>query len=139
MFKANAIDEYLERKDIDPDYSQDAFALAKGVSQGQISKWLNKRNKIFQQAADSKKSHLFKSRPSGPKFPEIEAGLLDEFKKQRKEGRRVSARWFKKKAKKIAAEKRVENFKISKGWFYLFLHRQRLSLRKQTNSKKKLC
>ena len=125
VFKANAIEQYLEMKEADPNYSQDAFALAKGISQGQISKWLKTKDKIFKQAADSTKNHLFKSRPSTPTFQKIEAGLLDEFKKQRNEGRRVSARWFKKTAKKIAAEKTVGNFKISKGWFYLFLRRHK--------------
>ena len=68
--------------------------------------------------------------------PDVEAQLIAKFKEQRKEGRRVSARWFKKKATQIAKELQKEDFKASKGWFYMFLKRNNLSLRKKTNSKK---
>ena len=61
---------------------------------------------------------------------------MDKNKEQRKQGRRVSARWFKKTAKKIAREQNIEGFQASKGWFFLFLGRYNLVLRKKTNSKK---
>ena len=45
LFKATAIDEYLERKEISPSYGQDEYAQSKGLSQGQISKWVLNREK----------------------------------------------------------------------------------------------
>ena len=106
------------------------------MSQGQFSKWLNARDKIFKLAANALKRRLFKFQPSAPKFLSVEKALVDKYKEQRKQGRRVSARWFKKTAKKIAREQNIEGFQASKGWFFLFLGRYNLVLRKKMNSKK---
>ena len=136
IFKANIIDEFLAIKEQDSGFSQDEFALDKGISQSLLSKWLKRKDVIFKRAADNKKKNLCKTRKSGPLFPEIESNLLERFKTQRKEGRRVSSRWFKKQAKKIANANKLDSFKASKGWFFRFLTRNQLALRKKTNSKK---
>ena len=136
LLKAKILDEYIEKKETNPTYGQDAHADRWKISQGQFSLWLKNRDRIFKSAADSKKKGLFKCRPSVAKYLTIEQALVQKFKDQRKEGRRVSARWFKKTARKIATEQNVEGFTGSKGWFCLFLRRYNLVLRKKTNSKR---
>ena len=135
IFKANIIDEFLAIKEQDSGFSQDEFALDKGISQSLLSKWLKRKDVIFKRAADNKKKNLCKTRKSGPLFPEIESNLLERFKTQRKEGRRVSSRWFKKQAKIIAHANKFDSFKASKGWFFRFLTRNQLALRNKTKQK----
>ena len=54
VFKAECIEEYLERKGINPNYSQDEYALSLPgkVSQGLFSKWMKKKEIIIKQASD---------------------------------------------------------------------------------------
>ena len=79
------------------EYAQDEYAQSEDISQGQISKWLkNREEKKYKCAADGSRRTLCKIRPSIPLFPKIEGDLLEKQKEQRKEGWRVSAKWFKK-------------------------------------------
>ena len=47
------------------------------------------------------------------------------------------AKWFKKNARKLAFESYIDTLKASNGWFFRYLTRNRLALRKgKKNSKK---
>ena len=106
MHKAECIETYLERKEHNPDLSQDEFAmgLPGNITQGTFSKWLARKEAIFSEAADSYKRRLLKCRPSRLKYADVEAVLMEKFKRQRAEARRVSARWLKKNAVSIARD-----------------------------------
>ena len=52
VFKANIIDEYLEKLEECPDLSQDEFALSRNLNQSQISTWVQDKEKIFEMAAN---------------------------------------------------------------------------------------
>ena len=96
----------------------------------------SKNEGLFKIAANAPKRRLFKIQPSAPKFLSVEEALVDKYMEQRKQGKRVSALWFKKTAKIIAREQNIEGFEASKDWFFLFLRHYNLILRKKTNSKK---
>ena len=89
LLKAKILDEYIEKKETNPTYGQDAHADRWKISQGQFSLWLKNRDRIFKSPADSKKKGLFKCGPSVAKYLTIEQALVQKFKDQRKEGRRV--------------------------------------------------
>ena len=57
MHKAECIETYLERKEHNPDLSQDEFAmgLPGNITQGTFSKWLAQKEAIFSEGADSYK------------------------------------------------------------------------------------
>ena len=128
-FKAKVLDEYFDEKACNPSIKQETFASLKGISQGDLSKWLKKSDTIFKAAADATTRRLY--RTSGKnisvakiKFPQMEAELHIEFKERRSHGRRCSANWFKTKAKHIVKDL-YENttFTASHGWFSCFLKR----------------
>ena len=140
-FKAKVLDEYFDKKACNPSIKQETFASLKGISQGDLSKWLKKSDTIFKAAADATTRRLY--RTSGKnisvakiKFPQMEAELHIEFKERRSHGRRCSANWFKTKAKQIVKDL-YENatFTASHGWFSCFLKRFNLCPRKRSNTK----
>ena len=57
--------------------------------------------------------------------------MVDKYMEQRKQGKRVSALWFKKTAKIIAREQNIEGFEASKDWFFSFIRHYNLILRKK--------
>jgi len=75
LLKAKILDEYIEKKETNPTYCQDAHADRWKISQGQFSLWLKNRDRIFKSAADSKKKSLFKCRPSVAKYLTISKEL----------------------------------------------------------------
>ena len=54
VFKANIIDEYLEKLEECPGLSQDElnFALSRNLNQSQISTWVQDKDKLFEMAAN---------------------------------------------------------------------------------------
>ena len=132
---------YLERLESNPTLSQDDFCVqyGSGFAQSTFCKWVLDKEKIFELAAKEKTANLFRTPTDTPviKHEEMEKQLLEQFQERRKFGRRVTAQWLKLKAKTIAKELKPEStFKASNGWFYLFIKRNRLSLKSKTNSKK---
>ena len=57
--KARIIENYLDAKTANPALSQDQFGLDYGLSQGTLSKWLQKSEFIFIQARHERLSKLF--------------------------------------------------------------------------------
>ena len=139
--KAKVLDEWFEEKAQNPNISQDAFASLYGITQPDLNRWLSNKDNIYQEGAKETTRRLMSTggkniSKAKIKFPEMEAELHLQFKKRRSEGRRCSARWFKKTAKKIQKEKDSDStFIVSHGWFYLFLKRWKLTPRKKSNTK----
>ena len=140
-YKAKVLDEWFNEKSANPNLSQDAFAALYGITQGDLNRWISNKDKIFQEGAVEATRRLMSSggkniSKARIKFPEMEAELHLKFKTRRGEGRRCSASWIKKTAKKIQKEKDPDSdFTASRGWFYLFLKRFNLTSRKRSNSK----
>ena len=94
------------------------MGLPGNITQGTFSKWLARKEAIFSEAADFYKRRLLKCRPSCPNYADVEAVLMEKFKRQRAEGRRVSARWLKKTAVSIAKDLSQVDLKLPGGGFF---------------------
>ena len=58
-FKAKVLDEYFDEKACNPSIKQETFASLKGISQGDLSKWLKKSDTIFKAADDATTRRLY--------------------------------------------------------------------------------
>jgi len=98
--KARFIELYHEMKDEDSTLSQEAFCNGvSGITQSQLSKYLQNKEAIFTAAAGEEK-HLLRAANSnsGARFPQLETDLAEAIRGRRKEGRQCTANWIKYKA-----------------------------------------
>lgn len=87
-FKAKVLNELLFT-----DKSQYAIADEFKINQSMISKWLKKKDDLFQKAAASKTKHLLKYCPARKSLPMYET-LLTTFREARKKRHHVDFNWF---------------------------------------------
>ena len=93
--------------------------------------WAAQEKQLTKSSKGSK--HCSKARK--PDHPEMEAKLMEEFREMRGKGLKVKGYCFKLRARQLLSEMEPESsFKFSDGWFDRFKARNKISLRRATNT-----
>ena len=131
---------YYEAQEDGNYLSQEQVASQWNISQAIVSKWIAKKEEIFKKAAKKQYSRGIWANNAVMQKPEVvamEKQLMEVFKERRKEGRKCSSYYMRKKAREIMEELSPNSdFKASDGWFRKFCIRFNLVNRRKTNVKK---
>lgn len=99
-----------------------------------ILRWAASEKTISNSSKGSKHCTKFRK----PDYPEVEAALMEEFKEMRGKGLKVKGYWFKIRARQLLSEMDPgKSFQFSDGWFDRFKARNKISLRRATNTAQK--
>ena len=112
-----------------PGMSNKKLSQKYGISQPQISKILKNQLKILTTLNSNNGSSRLKVCSKGGKFPEVENRLYDWVVKKQNNHLKISNQLMSDKAKEIAAELGIVDFKCSENWIIRFKSRKNLSFR----------
>jgi hypothetical protein len=122
------------------DFPMTVLADRLNINKSELSRWNNKRNKIFAMARSSGNSRLRKQREDGGRFPAAEAALYGEFLWRRRYLRRKTTKhWLRVRMRYIVQRDHagaVGAFNASEGWCSNFCRRWRISSQCRTNKHK---
>ena len=104
-----------------------AAARKLSVNESMVRRWRRQREELMQCQKSRKAFRGHKSR-----WPELENVLEDWVSTQRAGGRGVSTVQIRLKAKTIAREMNIEDFKAGPSWCFRFMRRKNLSIRART-------
>ncbi|XP_065808847.1 uncharacterized protein [Labrus bergylta] len=104
-----------------------AAALSLSINESMVRHWKRQREELSQCKKSKKAFRGNKSR-----WPELEDFLEDWVNTQRADGRGVSTVQIRLKAKTVATEMKIENFRGGPSWCFRFMRRKGLSIRAGT-------
>ncbi|XP_063754586.1 zinc finger MYM-type protein 4-like isoform X2 [Eleginops maclovinus] len=119
-FKLKAVDLALHE-------GNRAAALTLGINESMVRRWRCQREELAQSKKTKKAFRGNKSR-----WPKLEDFIEDWVNTQRANGRGVSTVQIRLKAKTVATEMKIENFRGGPSWCHRFMKRKGLSIRAQT-------
>jgi hypothetical protein len=121
------------------DFPLSILADRLGINKSELSRWNQKRDKIFALARSSGTARLRKLRDDGGQYPMAEADLYGEFLWRRRYLRRKTTKhWLRVRMLYIVQSRYAANigFRASEGWCTNFCHRWRISSQCRTNKHK---
>uniref|UniRef100_A0A674N516 HTH CENPB-type domain-containing protein n=1 Tax=Takifugu rubripes TaxID=31033 RepID=A0A674N516_TAKRU len=127
--RRNAYDAAFKLKAIELDDKEGNRAAARklNINESMVRRWKRQREEL-EQCKKTKKAF----RGNKSRWPELENILEDWVSTQRADGRGVSTVQIRLKAKTIATEKKIQDFKGGPSWCLRFMKRKGLSIRTRT-------
>ena len=127
--RRKAFDAAFKLKAIDLAINEGNRAVARnlGINESMVRRWRHQREELSQ---CNKTTKAFRGNHS--RWPELENFLEDWVNTQRAGGRGVSTVQMRLKARAIASEMKIENFKGGPSWCFRFMQRKALSVRART-------
>ena len=132
--QAEILQKYLSEKAKDPTLSYSTFGEEFGVGEASLSRWMKKKEEIFQKSYDKKICYLKKGRRSD-KHDKTFPKLYSQFITARDRGRKVSFNWLRIRGKKIANEIGAPMF--TRGAVESFLRKYNIKIRRAQRTKQK--
>lgn len=127
--RRNAYDAAFKLKAVNLAVNEGNSAAARtlGINESMVRRWRRQREELSQCKKSKKAFRGNKSR-----WPELEDFLEDWVNIQRTDGRGVSTVQIRLKAKTVATEMKIENFRGGPSWCFRFMRRKGLSIRART-------
>ena len=106
-----------------------------GIGKPSLLRWIRNEESILKSKKGRKRIGKAGRRPF---WPDMEARLVEEFRKTHEKGLKVKHYWFKVRARQLMKEMHPEaDFRLTQGWFDRFKSRNNLSYRRSTNVSQK--